>query len=85
MTTIANYVRNIKVFFNWLYNVERELNKNPVEKIENPKIERKVKKTLTVEELKSILGSFDTTTFHGYRNYLITRLLLDTGMRVGEC
>lgn len=42
-TTIANYVRNIKVFFNWMYEIEREITKNPVEKIENPKVERKVK------------------------------------------
>lgn len=85
VTTIANYVRNIKVFFNWLYHVERTLRKNPVEKFENPKPERKVKKTLTVEDLKGILGNFDTTTFHGYRNFIITKLLLDTGMRIGEC
>ncbi|WP_268877027.1 tyrosine-type recombinase/integrase [Niallia nealsonii] len=23
--------------------------------------------------------------FHGYRNWMITRLLLDTGMRISEC
>ncbi|QWU18480.1 integrase/recombinase XerD [Paenibacillus sophorae] len=85
MTTIANYVRNIKVFFNYLYEVEREISKNPVESIENPKVERKVKKTLTTEEIKKVLGQFDTAAFHGYRNYVITRLLLDTGMRIGEC
>lgn len=42
--TIANYVRNIKVFFNWLHKTEREISKNPTEMIENPKIHRKVKK-----------------------------------------
>lgn len=85
MTTIANYVRNIKVFFNYLYQVEREIPKNPVENVENPKVERKVKKTLIPDEIKRVLGQFDTATFHGYRNYVITRLLLDTGMRIGEC
>lgn len=84
-TTIANYIRNIKVFFNYLYTVEREIPKNPVEKIENPKIERKMKKTLKPEELKRVFGQFETSTFHGYRNQVITRILLDTGMRIGEC
>ncbi|MEK4327476.1 tyrosine-type recombinase/integrase [Paenibacillus sp. FSL R7-0312] len=84
-TTIANYVRNIKVFFNYLYKVEREVPKNPVENIENPKVERKIKKTLAPEELKKVLGQFDKSAFHGYRNYVITRLLLDTGMRISEC
>jgi integrase/recombinase XerD len=85
MTTIANYVRNIKVFFNWLHEVERELQKNPVEKIENPKVERKVKKTLTPEEISAVIKQFDVTRFHDYRNALITKTLLDTGMRIGEC
>lgn len=85
MTTIANYVRNIKVFFNFLYQVEREIPKNPVENIENPKVERKVKNILTPEDIKKVINQFERETFHGYRNYVITRLLLDTGMRVGEC
>lgn len=84
-TTIANYVRNIKVFFNYLYHAEREIPKNPVDSIDNPKPERKVKKILTPDEIKRVLKQFDSSTFHGYRNYIITKLLLDTGMRIGEC
>lgn len=82
-TTIANYVRNIKVFFNYLYHAEREIPKNPVDSIDNPKPERKMKKIL--DEIKRVLKQFDSSTFHGYRNYIITKLLLDTGMRIGEC
>lgn len=84
-TTIANYLRNIKVFFNYLHKVEREIPKNPTEGIANIKPERKVKKTLTEDEIRAVLKQFNTTTYHGYRNYVITKLLLDTGMRVGEC
>lgn len=84
-TTIANYVRNIKVFFNYMYFVERELTRNPVESIENVKVQRKVKKMLSIDDIKRVLGQFDKSAFHGYRNYTITRLLLDTGMRIGEC
>lgn len=84
-TTIANYIRNIKVFFNYLTEVEEVLKKNPAEKIEKIKVERKKKITLTPEELKMVLNQFDTTKFFSYRNYMITRLLLDTGMRISEC
>ncbi|WP_042350109.1 tyrosine-type recombinase/integrase [Bacillus massiliigorillae] len=84
-TTIANYLRNIKVFFNYLYNVEREIKVNPVESIRNIKPKRKQKPLLDNEELVKIIRQFDTTTFHGYRNWVVTRLLLDTGMRIGEC
>lgn len=83
-TTIANYIRNIKVFFNWLYS-EKEISRNPVEKIEKLKVERKVKETIELQEMKKLFEIFDTTTYHGYRNIIITKLLFDTGMRVGEC
>ncbi|MEK3716257.1 tyrosine-type recombinase/integrase [Paenibacillus sp. FSL R7-0333] len=84
-STISNYVRNIKVFFNYLYQVEKEITKNPMENIENPKVERKLKQTLSPNQLKGIFNHFESSTFHGYRNLVITRLLLDTGMRIGEC
>ncbi|MGQ7276612.1 tyrosine-type recombinase/integrase [Brevibacillus thermoruber] len=83
--TIANYIRNIKVFFNYLHKVEREIPKNPMETIERIKPERKIKQTLSPEELKMLFNAFDTTRFHEYRNQIITKLLYDTGMRVGEC
>ncbi|GAB1793930.1 hypothetical protein PMEGAS228_04480 [Priestia megaterium] len=84
-TTVSNYLRNIKVFFNYLYEVEREIKVNPVESIENIKPQRKHKPLLKSEEIVKVLRTFDIITFHGYRNWIITRLLLDTGMRISEC
>ncbi len=84
-TTIANYVRNIKVFFNWFHTIEREIQKNPVERIALSKVERKQKHTLSESEIILILRQFDITKYHGYRNWMIFRLLLDTGMRINEC
>ncbi|MBS4191218.1 tyrosine-type recombinase/integrase [Bacillus sp. FJAT-49705] len=83
-TTIANYLRNIKVFFNFLFS-EREIKVNPVENIENIKPKRKKKSLLTPEELKMVLDTFDLTQFHSYRSWIQTRLILDTGIRAGEC
>jgi integrase/recombinase XerD len=40
--TINNYLRNIKVFFNWLAS-ESEIRKNPVDSIEQLKTERREK------------------------------------------
>ncbi|MDP9577378.1 UNVERIFIED_ORG: integrase/recombinase XerD [Bacillus sp. 1751] len=83
--TVANYLRNIKVFFNYLHNVEREIKINPVENIKNIKPSRKQKALLSSQEIVKVLRQFDITTFHGYRNWVVTRLLLDTGMRISEC
>ncbi|WP_243555969.1 tyrosine-type recombinase/integrase [Priestia megaterium] len=83
-TTIANYLRNIKVFFNLLYD-ENEITENPAKKVANIKPARKQKALLTEDEIVKVLRAFDITTFHGYRSWLQVRLLLDTGIRSGEC
>lgn len=83
-TTIANYLRNIKVFFNFLY-TEREIKVNPVENIENIKPNRKKKALLTPDELRKVLDTFDLTVFHSYRTWMMVRLILDTGIRATEC
>ena len=82
--TINNYIRNIKVFFNWL-NAEGEIRKNPVDTIEQIKTERRQKAGITEEEFRALLNQFDFTKFHGYRNKVIVMLLQDTGMRIGQC
>lgn len=83
-TTIANYLRNIKVFFNFL-KADNEISINPAEKVQNIKPQRKQKKLLSRDEIKRVLDSLDTTTFHGYRQWVMIRLMLDTGIRAGEC
>ncbi len=82
-TTKANYLRNIKVFFNWLY-AEGEIPKNPVANIEMIKPKRKAKQVLSPLDLKRISNSFPKTVFYGHRNYVIFKFLLDTGARIGE-
>ena len=32
-----------------------------------------------------LLKCFDLSKFHEYRDYVITQLIFDTGMRLGEC
>lgn len=82
--TINNYIRNIKVFFNWLH-AESEIRKNPVDTIEQIKTERRQKAAISEEEFRDLLKQFDFTKFHGYRNKVVVMLLQDTGMRIGEC
>lgn len=84
VNTINNYVRNIKVFYNWLAD-EEDIDKNPVTKIKLLKGHERVKQKLTEQEIKSILSSFNKTRFDGYRNFIITLFILDTGVRISEC
>lgn len=81
--TINNYIRNIKVFFNFMVE-ERYIRESPAERIKYLKEEEKIKEPLTREEIKKILDQFDVLTLHGHRDYIITKLLLSTGARIGE-
>lgn len=66
--TVNNYIRNLKVFFNYMEN-ERSLKANPVKKIKQFKNFRKPKEALTDHEFKRLLQNMDTTKFHEYRDY----------------
>jgi integrase/recombinase XerD len=81
--TINNYIRNIRVFYNYLYD-NRVIKENPIVKIKALKINRKVVGFISDEKLQLLLRSFDISKFHEYRDYIITQLIFDTGMRLGE-
>ena len=84
VTTINNYIRNIRVFFNWL---EREyiIRKNPMKRIRQLKYNRQAKVFLSDEDLKKLLSKFDKSYFTEHRDYAMIMLMLDSGMRLGEC
>ncbi len=84
IATINNYIRNLRVFFNWM---DREyiIRKNPMKKIRQLKTNRKAKEFLTDEELRKLLGKMDRSYFTEHRDYVMIMLMLDSGMRLGEC
>lgn len=83
-TTINNYIRNLRVFFNWL---DREdlLKRNPMKKVRQLKASRRAKEYLEDEEMRRLLSKLDRSYFSEHRDYMMTLLMLDTGMRLGEC
>ena len=83
VTTINNYIRNLKAFFAWYENYED--GKNPMERIKQLTNERTPKEYLEDIEIKKLLDSFDKSYFSECRDSIIIQLLLDTGMRLGEC
>ena len=84
ITTINNYIRNLRVFFNWL---ERDylIAKNPMKKIQQLKNERKAKEFISDEDFKHLIGNLDKSYFSEHRDLVMILLMLDTGMRLGEC
>lgn len=83
MYTVNNYLRNIKVYFTWLYDSE-VIKKNPTVQIRPYKHSRKPKSEIKDVDFNKLIKSLDLTSFAEYRDYVILQLLMDTGMRIGE-
>ena len=82
--TINNYIRNIRVFFNFLEE-ERYIKKNPMARIKLIRTGRKPLTYLDDSDFKKLINCLDVSKFSEYRDRIIMLTLLDTGMRIGEC
>lgn len=74
--TINNYMRNIKVFFNYMYH-EKLIRTNPVEDLKKLKANRRPKYYIKDKELDKLLNNFDETLYHEYRDEVIVGFLID--------
>lgn len=82
--TINNYIRNLRVFFNWL-DSDYVLKKNPMKKIRQLKNERKAKEYITDEDFRKLVGNLDKSYFPEHRDFAMIMAMMDSGMRLGEC
>ncbi len=81
--TLHCYARSIRAFFNWLV-AEEYLDKNPMAKLKPPKLEKRIKQVLTVDEVERLLAHLNPKTFLGSRMYAMVALMYDSGLRAGE-
>ena len=82
-TTINNYIRNLKAFFAWYS--EMTQSPNPMLKIRQLRSERKAQEYLEDHEVEKLLKIFDRSYYPEHRDFMVIMLILDTGMRLGEC
>lgn len=82
--TINNYIRNLRAFFNWL-DSDYVLRKNPMKKIRQLKNERKAKEYLADEDFRRLVGNLDKSYYPEHRDFAMIMLMIDSGMRLGEC
>lgn len=59
-------------------------NKNPVDMMDSPKVQRPLPKALSQEDVNMLLNSPDSTTLLGMRDKAILELLYGSGLRVSE-
>ncbi len=81
-STLATYMRRLRVFMNWLYN--EEYTEKDFKKYRLPKYTSKVVDYFEAYEVQMILDSFNERSELGLRNKAIVSLMFDCGLRVGE-
>ena len=80
--TKSHYLTVLKSFYNCMIDLDR-INVNPCENIKMPKIEKKLPKFLTLEEVDKLLN-VELREPLDYRNKAMLELLYATGMRITE-
>ena len=81
--TQSRLISGLRSFYDYLI-FENYLNSNPLERIEAPKIGRKLPDTLSVGEIDLIVSAIDLSESNGERNRAIIETLYSCGLRVSE-
>lgn len=79
----ARIISGLKSFYKFLL-YEGELESDPTELLEAPKLGRKLPDTLSVEEIDQILAAIDHSKPEGMRNRAMLETLYSSGLRVSE-
>lgn len=78
----ARKIACIKSFFKYLFNVSKEIDKNPAEELESPKIAKRNPTYLNLDESVQLLKSIDGKNKE--RDKCIITLFLNCGLRLSE-
>lgn len=81
--TINGYLRNIRVYLNWMVDMEI-LDRSPMRRIKLLKQQRRQKDFLNDEEVKMLLRVFNRSEYQEHRDLMVAMLMLDSGTRIGE-
>lgn len=78
----ARKIVAIKRFFHYLHVQTKQLEDNPLQELDSPKLKKTLPKYLSLEESQRLLNSIDGA--HKERDYCILTLFLNCGLRLAE-
>lgn len=81
--TQARIISSLNAFYKFLV-LDGKVEQNPVDKIDLPKLSRRLPDILSPSEIDKIISSFDLSGNEGIRNRAIVELLYSCGLRVSE-
>ena len=79
----ARILSSLRSFFNWLV-IEGVITDNPCDKVDSPKLGRRLPDVLSIDEVSAIMDSVDMTSWQGKRDRAILEILYGCGLRVSE-
>jgi len=79
----ARFLSSLRRFYAYLLR-EKKIEVDPVALIDSPKLGRSLPKTLTEEDVESLLDAPDISTLLGLRDRVLLEVLYATGLRVSE-
>ena len=82
--TLSVYYRSLQPFFAWAVS-EGEITSSPMERMRPPIVPEQPVAVVTQPQIDALLRACQGPAFEDRRDEAIVRLLLDTGMRRGEC
>jgi len=82
-SSLSRKISSIKVFFKFL-KAKGHIKENPAVLIKNPRVEKRLPKFYTVDEMFHFLDTLPEETWINLRNKAIFELIYSTGMRASE-
>ncbi len=82
-STLARQTASLRSFHQFLLR-EQIVSTDPSHHIGIPKLERRLPKVLTIQDVESLLDARETRTAYGKRDYAMLEVLYATGIRVTE-
>jgi len=81
--TQSRLISGLKTFFSFLI-IEHELDNNPTELLQAPRLARKLPSVLSIHEIDQLIAAIDLSSTEGQRNKTIIEVLYGCGLRVSE-
>jgi integrase/recombinase XerC len=81
--TVLRRISSLRTFFKYAFS-KQYLDKNPIEDIDSPKLEKRLPTSLTYDQVQKLFDQPDTQTYLGFRDRCIMELFYSSGLRVSE-
>jgi integrase/recombinase XerC len=81
--TVLRRLSSLRSFYKFLIK-EHLIERNPLDEIESPKLEKKIPPSLTYEQVERLFNQPDTSKYLGFRDRCIMELFYSSGLRISE-